>query len=338
MKGIHLLILSLWWALPSMAQDIPSAAEREAQPELARCINLGNMLEAPTEGAWGLRVRADWLPVIAEAGFDTVRIPIRWSAHAAPDAPYTINAAFLARVDEVIGWALDAGLQAVINIHHYDELTAAPAQQRERFLALWEQIAAHYQDYPNTLLFEILNEPHSAFSARLWNRYQLDALAVIRRTNPTRTVILGGVEWNSIWQLHQVELPADREHLILTFHNYEPFEFTHQGAEWVNGSNAWLGTTWGSAGDVARLRQYFRYAEKLQDDFGLPLLMGEFGAYAKADPESRLRFTRAMVEQAEARGIAWCYWEFAAGFGIFDPATGVFNDLYRALIPAADRP
>jgi endoglucanase len=314
-----------------------SAQESGDQPPLpARCINLGNMLEAPTEGAWGLRGQAEWLPLIADAGFDTVRIPINWSAHASAAAPYTIQPQFFERVDEVIGWSLDAGLQTIINIHHYEGIMEQPEAHRERLLALWEQIAARYQDYPPTLLFEALNEPNARLTNRLWSGYQLEALEVIRRTNPDRRVIIGGAQWNNIDQLPGLELPKDRDNLIATFHNYAPFEFTHQGAEWVDGSDAWLGTTWGTPQDYHQVAFNLEHAQRMSQRIGLPLLMGEFGAYSAADMESRVQFTRAMVEQAEANGIAWCYWEFAAGFGIYDPDAGEFNELYRALIPVTE--
>src|SRR5690606_31004453 len=131
--------------------------------------------------------------LIADAGFDTVRIPIRWSAHAAAEPPYTIDEAFFARVDEVVGWVLDAGLQAIINIHHYEEIHTDPEAHHARLVALWEQISTHYQAYPNTLLFEVMNEPTGQFTARLWNEYQLEIVEVIRATNPTRTIVIGGV-------------------------------------------------------------------------------------------------------------------------------------------------
>jgi endoglucanase len=329
----YLAALLLVVSLPLAAQETGDESMSEVQPELARCINLGNMLEAPAEGEWGLRVQEPWLQIIADAGFDTVRIPIRWSAHAAAEPPYTIDEAFFARVDEVVGWALDAGLQAIINIHHYEEIHADPEAHRARLVALWEQISTHYQTYPNTLLFEVMNEPTDRFTPRLWNEYQLEIVEVIRATNPTRTIVIGGVDWNSLWQLPWIRLPQDKTNLIVTFHNYEPFEFTHQGAEWTSGTDAYLGREWPIRDDEVRLRQYFDYAAQWQKNLGVPLLMGEFGAYYKADMDSRIRFTRAVVERAEAEGIAWCYWEFAAGFGIYDRVTGRFNDLYRALIP-----
>jgi endoglucanase len=319
------------FSVPVMAQETGTG---EDGPALARCINLGNMLEAPNEGEWGLRVREAWLGRIAEAGFDTVRIPINWSSHAEWEAPYTIDPVFMARIDEVVGWTLDAGLQAIINIHHYNDIMEHPATEYDRLKALWEQIAEHYQDYPNTLVFETLNEPNGRLTSLRWNKLQAEVVAVMRQSNPTRRIIIGPTGWNSMWEFEDLELPEDRENLIVTFHNYEPFKFTHQGAEWVDGSEAWLGTTWGAENDRTQLRLYFMVVAQWQEAFGLPLLMGEFGAYSKADLESRVQFTRAMVEQAEAQGVAWCYWEFAAGFGIFDPVRGEFNEIYRALIPA----
>jgi endoglucanase len=322
------LIIVLLLALPAAAQDTPD----DFQPP-ARCINLGNMLEAPNEGEWGLHVQEEWLQIIADAGFDTVRIPISWSTHSDTEAPYTIDEQFFARVDEVVGWVLDADLQAIINIHHFAEIMRRPAANHDRLLALWRQIAEHYRDYPDTLMFEVLNEPNGLLTPRVWSAYQLDVLEVIRESNPQRRLVIGAGDWNSLWQISELELPEDRENLIVTFHNYAPFEFTHQGAEWVDGSNAWLGREWPVGSDEASMESDFQLARRLQEMLGVPLLMGEFGAYSKADLESRVRFTRAMVEQAEANGIGWCYWEFAAGFGIYDPNTRQFNEIYTALIP-----
>lgn len=326
------LLLCLLLAVGVIAQGEEDPAP--PAPEMRRCINLGNMLEAPNEGDWGLIAREEWLPIIAEAGFDSVRIPVRWSAHAAADAPYTIDSDFLARVDQVIGWALDAGLNVVLNIHHYEEIHQDPDGHAERLLGLWQQLAPHYQDYPAALRFEVMNEPYDQLSAERWNGIQMAALEIIRASNPTREVILGGVEWNSLRQLPFIELPEERDNLLLTFHYYEPFEFTHQGAEWAEGSKAWLGRTWPQDGEEARLAADFAFAAEWSERHGLPLFLGEFGAYGKAAMDSRLRFTEAVARSAEAHAIAWCYWEFASGFGIYDAGMRRFNALHRALIPS----
>ena len=318
-------VLALSWTTASAQDDMPT---------IQRCINLGNTLEAPVEGEWGFVITQDDMQTIASAGFDTVRIPIRWSVHAAESEPYTIDEAFFERIDEVLGWALDAGLQPIINIHHYDAMIADPPAHRARFSALWQQIAERYVDQPNTLVFELLNEPNGELSDWLWNRYYRETLALIRDIDPDRTVMVGGTDWNSARKIHNLLLPDDA-YLIATFHNYEPFPFTHQGAEWVDDSNRWLGEEWGSEFNYREMDAVFDIVEKWQQDRGgIPVVMGEFGAYSKADMDSRLLWTREMVEQAESRGFGWCYWEFAAGFGIYDRNTQTFNALYDALIPA----
>ncbi|MGQ9909117.1 MAG: glycoside hydrolase family 5 protein [Candidatus Flexifilum sp.] len=300
-----------------------------------RCINLGNMLEAPEEGWWGLRVERDYLTTIAEAGFDAVRIPISWSTHAASEPPYTIDPVFFARVDEVVGWALADGLKAIINVHHYEEMMSDPAGHFPRLRALWAQIAEHYADYPPALMFELLNEPFEALTPLRWNEYAADLIALIRQTNPGRTLIVGGGWWNSVEGLMQLRLPDDPD-LLATFHYYHPFEFTHQGAEWSPEVTDLSGITWGTGEERLDLESNIRIAAAWAVYNRRPLLLGEFGVYGRvADLDSRLRWTTAVRAEAEAQGIGWCYWEFAAGFGIYDPESRTFNPLYRALIPQA---
>src|SRR5512143_3086392 len=100
---------------------------------LQRGINLGNMLEAPREGDWGLRVQEDYFDWIKEAGFDFVRLPVRWSTHAQQSAPYAIDAAFFARVDEVVNWALERDLAIIVDFHHYEEIMPKPRENEERY-------------------------------------------------------------------------------------------------------------------------------------------------------------------------------------------------------------
>jgi hypothetical protein len=122
-------------------------------------INLGNRLEAPNEGDWGGVIHAEDFPFIARRGFDHVRIPIGFSGHALATAPYTIDATFFTRVDTVLNQATAANLAVVVDMHAYDALATDVAGQRDRFVALWTQIAARYQGRPDTVAFELLNEP-----------------------------------------------------------------------------------------------------------------------------------------------------------------------------------
>jgi len=308
----------------------------EINQTLGRGINLGNALEAPNEGEWGLMINEAYLDEIIQAGFESVRIPIRWNAHALEMFPYSIHESFLERVDEVIGWALDRDLAVMINIHHYNELMEQPQDHRDRFLKLWEQIAAHYKEYPEELVFEILNEPHDNLTPDIWNIFLVDALAIIRQSNPKRVVAIGTANWGGFGSLQDLELPANDRQIITTVHYYDPFHFTHQGASWV-GSEAdqWLGTTWdGTDQESAEVDSDFDAVEEWARNHDRPIHVGEFGAFSTADDLSRERWTAYVREASENRQFSWAYWEFGSGFGAYDPGTGTWRDyLLRALIP-----
>lgn len=309
------------------ASPVPSAT-------LKRGINLGNMLEAPEEGEWGLTVQEEYFDLIKDAGFDFIRLPVRWNTHAQQDWPYTIDAAFFARVDEIVQWALERDMAIIIDFHHYEEMMWDPWIHKDRFLEIWKQAAAHYKDLPPTILFELLNEPSNQLNASLWNQYLFEALRIIRETNPTRDVVIGPASWNAYDWVSTLDVPDD-EHLIITFHYYLPFEFTHQGAEWVEGSEPWVGTTWDATDeDKAVITAHFDSVAEWARRKSGRLLLGEFGAYSKGDLDSRLRWTEFVRREAERHGFAWAYWEFAAGFGAYDPDARVWREeLLKALIP-----
>ncbi len=297
---------------------------------LGRGINLGNKLEAPSEGAWGPPIEAWMLTTIKRGGFATVRIPTRWSAHADASPPYTIDPTFLDRVTWVVDQALAAGLMVVLNMHHYEEIFSDPQGQRDRFLAVWQQIATHFKDYPDSLVFEVLNEPNTNLTPELWNQFLRDALGVIRQSNPDRYVMLGTAEWGGIGAMSRLELPND-DRLIFTFHYYSPFEFTHQGAEWVSGSDAWMGTTWGTSADRAAVQRDFDTVATWAVQHDVTVFMGEFGAYSRAAMDDRVAWTAFVRNEAERRGFSWAYWEFDAGFGAY--RNGQWNELHEALVP-----
>ena len=202
--------------------------------KLARTINFGNMLDAPNEGDWGLSLKAEYFVKAKEAGFSAIRLPISWTHHAATDAPYRINPSFFQRVDWALRQAQAQQLNIILDFHHYDEIHQNPLAEEARFLALWKQIAQRYRGQPDSVFFELLNEPHGAFSENpeLWNDLLLKAIQVIRQSNPSRPIIIGPVAFNSIDYLEALSLPND-PNLIATVHFYDPFAFTHQGAEWI---------------------------------------------------------------------------------------------------------
>jgi hypothetical protein len=108
-------------------QPVAGAADPFAQNRrLGRGINLGNALEAPTEGEWGVTLQAEYFLLIRQRGFDSVRIPVRWSSHAAATPPFTIEPRFLARVEWAVDQALKNDLLVVLNVHQTMNCTSRP--------------------------------------------------------------------------------------------------------------------------------------------------------------------------------------------------------------------
>jgi len=302
---------------------------------LAHSVNLANALEAPNEGEWGLVLKEEYFQLAQEAGFTAVRVPIRWNAHAGAAAPYTIAPEFFKRIDWVVEQAFSHNLVVVLDFHNYDEMMLDPKNNKDRFVGIWQQIAEHYQYYPNNLVFELMNEPSGQLVASTWNKVIESVLPVVRASNPTRNIVIGPAEYNNPRALKDLKLPADDQHIIVTFHYYSPFQFTHQGAEWVTGSDSWMGAKWkGSSADQQSIEFDFNVVAQWAKDNKRPIFLGEFGAYSKADLASRALWTAFVAREAEKLEFSWSYWEFGAGFGVYDPNTNQWNEsLLQALIP-----
>lgn len=335
LKELVLLVL-IWSAIFS---PIP-AKEVNNLVALQKGVNLGNTLEAPNyEGEWGYKISLEHLVHLKELGFDHVRLPIRWTAYIENKTTYALDSAILERVEEIVNWAISQQLKILIDVHHFSELSTNVSANEDQFYSIWGQIANHFQSYSDEyLFFELLNEPYAEFNdnPQDWNTILNQAITLIRQSNPTRTLIIGGIIWNSVWGLQYLELPSVQEdpYLVLTFHYYEPFNFTHQQAEWVDGADDWVNITWrASEIQMNQVRNHFALAINVANDLNRPLYLGEFGVYSTADNESRVTWTKFIRETAEGMNIGWAYWEYAAGFGFYDLSTQELDQsLYYALI------
>lgn len=307
---------------------------------LGRGINMGNMLDAPREGDWGVRLDDAYIDKAAGA-FATVRLPVRWSNHAAPTADARLDEAFAARVDRAVDALLAKGVYVILDLHHYsqifggkphrNEFTVEPAVLETRLVNMWRQIALRYKNRSPRLLFELLNEPHERLDGEPWNALAARTLAAVRASNPTRTVLIGPGAWNNPRELARLRLPPDRN-LIVTIHNYEPFNFTHQGIDWLPRPFP-KGTTCCDAAQRKALAEPLEVAQRWSQENGYPLYLGEFGAYSGADMQSRETYARLMRDEAERRGIGWAYWEFASDFGMYSPQDGAWVEpIRRALL------
>lgn len=334
MKTLLLCFSLIFVALvTALAQTRVPAFEMNQQ--LGRGINMGNCFEAPTETEWGNPWKPEYFKIISQLGFKHVRLPVRWetSERSLATAPYTINPLFLLRIQAVVDTALKYNLHIIINMHHHDALHENPAQQKERFLSQWNQIADYFKNYPDKLLFEILNEPHGNMTPELWNEYFTNALTEVRKTNPTRVVLLGVADFGGLGGIPKLQLPND-EYIILSPHYYNPFTFTHQGADWVDGASAWMGTKWYDIeADRETVVNEFNFAKQFSQSNHIPIHVGEFGAYSTADMESRARWTTFLARWFEDNAMSWAYWEFSAGFGIYNPTTKTLvTPLVNALV------
>lgn len=316
---------------PLAAAPLPGAspAARRFAASLGRGVNFGNMLDAPTEGAWSLRVDDRYIAMVGTGtSIASVRLPVRWSNHASPDAQARIDPAFMARVDDVVRRLLARGVPVVVDMHHYRQLDGDPLDAGEtavpdavverRFLAIWAQVAEHFRSAPPGLAFELYNEPHGKLAPR-WNDLMSRALAVVRRSNPERVVVVGPTQWNSARGLVDFALPPDAN-LVLTVHHYDPFTFTHQGAPWITPALP-TGVACCSAQQLADIRGPLDTAQQYGARTGYPVWVGEFGAFETVPQDDRVRYTRTMRDEIERRGMTWAYWELAGGFGFVDPAT-----------------
>ncbi len=334
----------------------------EGDSFLGRGINMGNYLEADDdEGDWtgGRLIQAADFTDIKAAGFKSVRIPIRWSAHASMTGPaYTIDAAFLARVKQVVDWAIAADLIVVINTHHYVEMMSQPellATHRARLAAFWDQISDTFpvSSYPaDTLVFELLNEPNGAVGSTQWNQIIAQLTGVIWTDNAAtqdgRKIMVGTASWGGPTSLSNLALPeaCNPGNTIITIHWYEPFRFTHQGASWVDGATDWRAIWRGTSDEQQPLLSLFQSVEtwNAQQDLPFEVYVGEFGAHAgypgaSAGAEYRKAWTAFIAREAEARGWSWGYWEFDQAFGAYDRQANAWRpEIIEALIPVEAEP
>lgn len=329
MRAFQITLIALLMTACTSRGEAPDHAFAAAA-SLGRGVNFGNMLEAPREGDWSRRARDEDIDRVAQAGFATIRLPVRFSNHAETAPPYRLDPDFLARIDHVVDRALADHLNIIIDFQAYRQIygepldphesAVEPGRIEERFVALWAQIAEDFRDRPKQVLFELLNEPHGALTPERWNALLHRALAAVRAQDRDRMVIIDSAESSISQTLVKLDLPDDPA-LIVTIHDYEPFDFTHQGATWTPHPMP-VGARCCDQAQIVRLLRPLDIAAAWGKQHHRPIWLGEFGAIDQADLESRAVFTRTMRDAAERRGMSWAYWEYDAGFGVYDLKTG----------------
>ena len=340
---------------PSNPPEMKPLADRNSPAHQAAKLflhgaNLGNYLEVPRGQDWGVTVSAEEFRQMKAEGFDHVRVPIGWQHYTGDGPEFALSKDIFAKADFIVTNALASGLAVLVNIHHFDKFTSDPAGQTDKFLALWRQVAAHYAKFPNTLAFELLNEPKDAAKTTVLNPIYAKAIAAIRETNPKRTLFVGPGQWNQVSELKNLVLPPD-VNLIVTVHCYDPFYFPHQGAPWAGADtktkgikfpgppatplvpdpklklNKWV-VDWIEKYNTlpagknpcspAAFEEKMKLARAWGDYYGRPMHVGEFGCLRTVEPESRARFYAEFRRVCQELNIGWCIWDWSAEFRYWD--------------------
>ncbi len=318
----------------------PSTAPQAVATALGRGINFGNMFEAPQEGEWNAQYDPSYVPLVRQAGFTHIRLPVRWSNHAAMTADATLDETFAESVDAVIDLAIQQGLYIVLDMHAYRQFDGDPLDPGEtqvddsvvntRFVNIWAQLAVRYRTRPTNLVYELYTEPHTRLTSDLWNSLASQALVAIRKSDLERVVMLGATSWYAPSALASLVLPSD-PNLLVTVHDYDPFDFTFQGTD-VAGSDAWVGTTCCTSAQQLTLAGSLGIAAAYGAQHGCPIYLGEFGSSTAADETSRVTYTRMARDAAEARHMPWGFWSLIDK-GVYDPVAGAWmDDLKNALL------
>jgi len=328
------------FALAGCAAATPPALEQAAPPVLTQAnqpFHRGvNVLGYDPYWTDTSKRRFEWrhFDEIRRGGFDFVRVVLQAFKHM--DAQNKLDPAWLAKLDDVVREAQKAGLGVIIDEHDFNPCSEELDVCRTKLTAFWQQVAPRYANQPRSVAFEILNEPHDKLNGEPWNQLFAEQLALVRETNPTRIVVVGPTHWNSLNDLPQFKLPAD-PNLLVTFHYYEPFHFTHQGATWAGEEVKKLkGIGWGSEQDRAALRSDFDKVAAWAAANRRPILLGEFGAYDNSGTplDLRVAYTAAVRAEAERHDFAWAYWQFDSDFIVWDMKTQRWVEpIHKALVP-----
>lgn len=255
------------------------------------------------------------------------------------------KAANLPALDNALKALTDHGLLVFLDLHDNGQLKLdTPGNDNSGFTTFWQALATRYKGkYLNDVVFEPVNEPVFQQNDDVWTALQQRTVTAIRAIDPGRTILVSGTGWGGIDGLLKLQ-PLSQKNLIYSFHCYDPFFFTHQGASWVgeyprdmkqvpfpSSPSAVQATIAandpkfkGALEDYGRQQYgnaYLRSRIKLAVDYGkkhgVPVMLGEFGAYPPVAPaESRARWFAGMLAACKAEGSPYCVWGYDDALGL----------------------
>ncbi|SFQ54636.1 endoglucanase [Flavobacterium akiainvivens] len=295
--------------------------------------NLGNSLEAiGGETAWGnLATTQSLIDAVKAAGFTTIRIPVSWSVFS-NQTDYTINPTWLARVEEVVNYALSNNMYVIMN-EHWDGGWQQPtyAQQEyvnNRLAAMWKQIATHFRDYDYHLIFAGTNEimvtdnyntPTTEYYT-VQNSFNQTFVTAVRATggrNAYRYLTVQGFNTNINHTVAFAEIPEDvtPNRLLMEVHYYDPYNFTLNENSTI--------TQWGSIATDPALTETWANESYVDAQFqsmktnfidqGVGVILGEFGAIVRTDVAGsetyREHYINYVSTSARSHGLVPVYWD-----------------------------
>ena len=239
-----------------------------------------------------------------------------------------------------------AGLLVMVDIHNEDRAAELNPEWQEAFVRFWGALAARLAKFdPELTLLETINEPVFAKREEEWNTLNARLVAAIREQAPRHTIVTSGPNWGGIDGLKKLKLLPDRN-VVYSFHCYDPFTFTHQGATWSGedvkplravpypsspeavapllpaleahpGSKSMVEKygreQWNKEKLAARFRQGIEWGAQHQ----VPLYCGEFGVFPpRAKPEHRANWFRDFGQVLAENKIGWGVWGWDEGFGL----------------------
>lgn len=292
--------------------------------------NLGNSLDASgSETAWGnAPATQELIQAIAAQGFRSIRIPVTWDTggRVGPAPDYTIDPAFLDRVQQIVDWSLEADLYVMLNLHHDSGWVRTMPTNHDavlaKFNALWSQIAARFRDHSNKLHFESINEPEfdgvdDATKNALLHELNTSFFHIVRGTgggNATRPLVLPSVVTNNgqefLDALKETITELNDPNLIATVHDYGywPFSVNIAGVTKFDGT----AQDWTTEG-IDRV-----YNTLVSE--GIPVVVGEFGLLSfggfggAVERGEVIKFFEFLTGYCESLGITFQWWDAGAFF------------------------
>ena len=302
--------------------------------EMAPGWNLGNSLEAiGGETNWGNAAATQgMLSAVKAAGYNSVRIPMSWKQYA--NSSDNIRSDWMARVTEVVNYARNAGLYAVINIHWdggwMQPNYATQAMANARIQKFWTQIANNFKNYDDHLLFAGLNEvmvdgdygtPTNEYTTvqNGFNQVFVNAVRTTGGNNATRHLVVQAFNTNVDWAMNYFTVPSDSaaNRLMLEIHYYDPYDFTlNTGNDniWQWGSIATSASnteTWANESYVDS--KFDQLNQRFISGMGMPVIMGEYAAMSRLSVDSsqkyRTYWDQYITRSARQRGVVPMYWD-----------------------------